>query len=124
MSRGPGSFQKDILDRIQRNRGVIAWDELKESFPLRVGNRSLHRATRSLKRMGYLREVTVNRRRWFAYCSPKGLSKADRELLDRCNAAAWYLRMAAKARGVAVPVEAAELDAFVDAYHREIFSGD
>jgi hypothetical protein len=49
MSRGPGSFQQDILDRIQRNRGVISWEELKESFPLRVENRSLHRATRSLK---------------------------------------------------------------------------
>ncbi len=119
MSRGPGSFQKDILDRIQRNRGVIAWDELKDSFPLRVENRSLHRAVRSLKRMGYLREITVDGRRRFARCSPKGLSKADRELLDRCNAAAWYLRMAAKARGVAVPVEAAQIDSFVDAYKRQ-----
>jgi hypothetical protein len=119
MSRGPGSFQKDILDRIQRNRGVISWDELKESFPLRVENRSLHRAVRSLKRVGYLREVTVNARRWFVYCSPQGMSKVDREWLDSCNEAAWYLRMAAKARGVDVPVEADELDAFVDAYQRQ-----
>jgi hypothetical protein len=120
MSRGPGSFQKDILDRIQRNRGqMISWDELKESFPLRVGNRSLHRAVRSLKRMGYLREDHLNGRRWFAYCSPRGMRKADREWLESCNEAAWYLRMAAKARGIAVPVEAAELDAAVDAYHRQ-----
>ena len=119
MSRGPGSFQQDILDRIQRNRGVISWDELKESFPLRVENRSLHRAVRALKRMEYLREVTVNARRWFAYCSPRGMRKADREWLESCNEAAWYLRMAAKARGVDVPVEADELDAFVDAYQRQ-----
>jgi hypothetical protein len=33
MSRGPGSFQKDILDRIQRNRGMISWEELKEKLP-------------------------------------------------------------------------------------------
>jgi hypothetical protein len=119
MSRGPGPFQNDILDRIQRNRGVISWWELKVSFPLRVENRSLHRAVRSLKRMGYLREVTVKGRRWFARCSPRGMSKADRELLDLCNAATWYLRMAAKARGVAGPGEAAELDALVDAYQRQ-----
>jgi hypothetical protein len=119
MSRGPGSFQKDILDRIQRNHGVITWDELKECFPLRVENRSLHRAVRSLKRMGYLREVTVNGRRWFARCSPPGMSKADRELLALCNAAIWYLRMACKARGVDVAGEAADLDAAVDAYQRQ-----
>jgi hypothetical protein len=121
MSRGPGSFQKDILDRIQRNRGVISWDELKDSFPLRVGNRSLHRAVRSLKKMGYLREVTVHGKRWFARCSPRGMRKADREWLKSCNEAAWYLRMAAKARGVDVPVQADELDALVDAYQRQIF---
>ncbi len=119
MGRGPGSFQKDILEQIQRNQGVITWEELMESFPLRVRNRSLHRAMRSLKRLGYLREVTVNGRRWFAYCSPRGMSKADRELLDLCNAATWYLQMAAKARGVAMPVEAADLDAAVDAYRRQ-----
>src|SRR5688500_10749996 len=112
MSRGPGSFQKDILDRMQRNRGqMISWDELKESFPLRVENHSLHRAVRSLKRVGYLREVHVNGKRWFTYCSPRGIRKADREWLDSCKAASWYLRMAAKARGVAVPGEAAYLDA-------------
>lgn len=124
MSRGPGSFQQDTLDRIKRNRGVIAWDELKDSFPLRVRNRSLHRATRSLKRMGYLREVTVNGRRWFACCSPGGMSKADRELLDLCNGAVWQLRMAAKARGVAVPGDVADLDAAVDAYHRQFSRAD
>src|SRR5687767_2761640 len=124
MARGPGSFQQDILERIQRNRGVITWDELKESFPLRLENRSLHRAVRSLKRMGHLREVTMNGRRWFAYCSPRGMSKADRELLNRCNEAARLLRMVAKARGLAVPMEMAKLDAAVDAYRREIFSGD
>jgi hypothetical protein len=112
------------LDRIQRNGGIIAWDELKESFPLRVQGRSLHRATRSLKGMRYLREVKVNGRRWFARCSSPGTSKADRELLDLWNEAAWLLRMAAKARGVAVPVQAAELDAVVDAYRSEILSGD
>src|SRR3954463_7826105 len=100
MSRGPGSFQQDILDRIQSDRGVISWDELKECFPLRVGNRSLHRAVRSLKRMGYLREVTKNGRRWLAYCSPEGTSKAHRELLDRCDEAARLVRTVAKARGV------------------------
>ena len=121
MSRGPGTFQQDILDRIQRNRGVISWDELKECFPLRVENRSLHRAVRALKRMGYLREVTVNGRRWFARCSPRGMRKADREWLESCNEAAWLLRMAAKARGVDVPSQAAELDALVDAYQRQIF---
>jgi hypothetical protein len=121
MGRGPGAFQCDILDRIQRNRDqMISWDELKESFPLRVGNRSLHRAVRSLKRMGYLREVTVDGRRWFARCSPRGMRKATREWLESCNEAAWYLRMAAKARGVAVPSQAAELDDAVDAYHRQI----
>jgi hypothetical protein len=120
MGRGPGAFQCDILDRIQRNRDqAISWDELKECFPLRLENRSLHRAIRSLKRMGYLREVTVNRRRWFAYCSPRGMSKADREWLDSCKAASWYLRMAAKARGIAMPGEAAYLDAAVDAYQRQ-----
>jgi hypothetical protein len=124
MSRGPGSFQKAVLERIHRNRGVITWEELKDSFPLRVGNRSLHRALRALKRMGYLREVTVNGRRWFACCSPRGMSKADRELLDLCNAAAWQLRMVAKARGVAVPGEVADLDAAVDAYHRQFSRGE
>jgi hypothetical protein len=120
VSRGPGSFQQDILDRIQRNRGVISWDELKESFPLRVENRSLHRAVRALKRMEYLREVTVKGRRWFARCSPRGMRMADREWLESCNEAAWLLRMAAKARGVDVPVQADDLDALVDAYHRQI----
>jgi hypothetical protein len=120
MSRAPGSFQKDILDRIQMNRGVISWDELKECFPLRIQNRSLHRAVRSLKRMGCLREVTVNGKRWFAYCLPRGMRKADREWLESCNEAAWYLRMAAKARGVDVPSQAAELDAPMDAYHRQL----
>ena len=124
MSRGPGSFQKDILDRIQRNRGVIAWDELKESFPLRIQNRSLHRAVRGLKRMGYLREVKANGKRWFVYCSPRGMSKAKREWLESCKEAAWLLRKAAKARGVDVPSQAAELDALVDAYQRQIFEGD
>lgn len=124
MSRGPGSFQKGILDRIQRNRGVIAWAELKDSFPLRVGNRSLHRAVRALKRMGRLREITVDGKRWFAYCPSKSMSRADRELLQLCNAAAWQLRMAAKARGFAVPEEANQLDAFVDAYHRQSTRGD
>jgi hypothetical protein len=119
VSRGPGSFQQDILDRIKWNRGIISWDELKESFPLRVANRSLHRAVRALKRMGYLREVTVNGRRWFAYCSPRGMSKANREWIEACNEAAWLLRMAAKARGVDVPSQAAELDALVDAYQRQ-----
>src|SRR5215210_2967214 len=118
MSRGPGTFQQDILDRIQINRGAISWDELKESFPLRVGNRSLHRAVRSLTRMGHLREVTMNGKRWLACCSPRCMSKADRERVDGLEAAAWYLRKAAKARGIAVPVEAAELDAAVDAYRR------
>ena len=98
---------------------MISWDELKESFPLRIRNHSLHRAVRSLKRMGYLREVHANGRRWFAYCSSRGMRKADREWLESCNEAAWYLRMAAKARGVDVPVEAAKLDALVDAYRRQ-----
>jgi hypothetical protein len=120
VSRGPGSFQQDILDRIQRNRGVISWDELKESFPLRVENRSLHRAVRALKRMEYLREVTVKGRHWFARCSPRGMRRTDREWLESCNEAAWLLRMAAKARGVDVPVQADDLDALVDAYHRQI----
>ena len=124
MSRGPGSFQQDILDRIQRNGGIIAWEELKASFPLRVQGRSLHRATRSLKGMGYLREVTVNGIRWFAYCSPTGMNKADRELLDLCNEAVLQLRTVAKARGVAVPVEVADLDATVDAYRRGTFLSD
>jgi hypothetical protein len=119
MSRGPGSFQKDILDRIQRNRGMISWEELKESFPLRVENRSLHRAVRSLKKMGYLREGMANGKRWFVNCSPRGMRKADREWLKSCKEAAWLLRMAAKARGVDVPVEADKLDALVDAYHRQ-----
>jgi hypothetical protein len=119
MSRGPGTFQQDILDRIQINRGVISWEELKESFPLRVENRSLHRAVRALKRMGYLREVKANGKRWFARCSPRGMSKANREWLKSCKEAAWLLRMAAKARGVDVPSQAAELDAVVDAYHRQ-----
>jgi hypothetical protein len=120
VSRGPGSFQPDILDRIQRNRGVISWDELRESFPLRIQNRSLHRAVRSLKKMRYLREDHLNGRRWFAYCSPRGMRKADREWLESCNEAAWYLRMVAKARGVDMPVQADELDALVDAYQRQI----
>lgn len=118
MSRGPGSFQKDILDKVRRNGGLITWRDLKESFPLRVENRSLHRAVRALKRRGRLREVTVEGKRWFAYCSSQRMSRADRELLQLCNAAAWQLRMVAKARGVAVPEEASELDAAVDAYHR------
>jgi hypothetical protein len=52
------------------------------------------------------------------------MSSADREWLEACNEAAWLLRMAAKTRGVDVPSQAVELDALVDAYRREIFSGD
>jgi len=47
------------------------------------------------------------------------MSKANREWLKSCNEAAWLLRMAAKARGIAVPVEADKLDAIVDAYQRQ-----
>ena len=122
MSRGPGSFQQDILDRIQRNRHqAISWVELRDCFPLRLQNRSLHRAVRSLIRMRRLREIRVDGKRWLVYCAPPGMSKADREWLKSCNEAAWLLRMAAKARGVDVPVEAAKLDALVDAYQRQIF---
>jgi hypothetical protein len=52
------------------------------------------------------------------------MSEADRELLDSCKAAAWYVRMAAKARGVDEPGQAAELDAVVDAYRRQILWRD
>ena len=122
MSRGPGTFQQDILDRIQRNRHqAISWVELRDCFPLRLQNRSLHRAVRSLIRMKRLREIRVDGKRWFVYCSPRGMSKAEREWLKSCKEAAWLLRMAAKARGVDVPVQAAKLDALVDAYQRQIF---
>ena len=122
MSRGPGTFQQDILDRIQRNRHqAISWVELRDCFPLRLQNRSLHRAVRSLLRMRRLREIRVDGKRWFVYCSPRGVRKADRERLKSCKEAAWLLRMAAKARGVDVPVEADKLDAIVDAYQRQIF---
>jgi hypothetical protein len=120
VSRGPGTFQQDILDRIQRNRHeAISWVELRDCFPLRLQNRSLHRAVRSLIRMRRLREIRVDGKRWYVYCSPRGMSKADREWVEACNEAAWYLRKAAKARGVDVPVEAAKLDALVDAYQRQ-----
>jgi hypothetical protein len=120
VSHGPGSFQQDILVRIQRNRHqAISWVELRDCFPLRLQNRSLHRAVRSLIRMRRLREIRVDGKRWFVYCSPRGMSKADRKWLESCNEAAWYLRMAAKARGVDVPSQAAELDALVDAYQRQ-----
>jgi hypothetical protein len=125
VSRGPGFFQQDILDRVQRNRHqAISWVELRDCFPLRLQNRSLHRAVRSLVRMRRLREIRVDGKRWFVYCSAQGMSKADREWLDSCKEAAWLLRMAAKARAIAVPVQAAELDAFVDAYHRQIIVRD
>lgn len=101
----------------------MAWDALKDQFPLRLADRSLHRAVRGLKRMGYLRETIVNGRRWVAVCSP-GVSKADRELLDLCNAAARQLRIVAKARGATVPDEAAVLEESVDAYRRTLLPND
>jgi hypothetical protein len=52
------------------------------------------------------------------------MSSADREWLEACNEAAWLLRMAAKAGGVDVPSQAAELDALVDAYQRQFTRGD
>jgi hypothetical protein len=120
VSHGPGSFQQDILFRIQRNRHqAISWVELRDCFPLRLQNRSLHRAVRSLIRMRRLREIRVDGKRWFVYCSPRGISQANHEWMVACNEAAWLLRMAAKARGVDVPSQAAELDALVDAYHRQ-----
>jgi hypothetical protein len=122
VSRGPGSFQQDILDRIQRNpHQAISWAGLRNSFPLRLQNRSLHRAVRSLIRMRRLREIRVDGKRWFVYCSPRGMSKADREWLESCKEVTLLLKMAAKARGVDVPSQAAELDALVDAYQRQFF---
>lgn len=103
MSRGPGTLQRDVLDVLRGERGLVTWNDLKERLPLHVRDHSLHRAVRSLKKMGRVREVKVNGRRWIVSRASPGPSKADRELLDLSSVAHAQLRAVAKARGVPVP---------------------
>lgn len=124
MSRGPGALQREVLDVLCSERGLMTWDGLKDRFPLRLQDRSLHRAVRGLRKMGRIRVAQVNGRRWLAYCAPARISKADRDLLNLCDAAAYQLRMVAKARGVAVPEEATNLEESVDAYRRTLLPND
>lgn len=104
MSKGPGRLQQDILDELRCARGLLTWDELKTKFPRQAQDHSLHRAVRSLREIGRVRECEVRGRRWLAACGTPGLgNNTDRKLLDLREAAHAQLRAVAKVKGVPVP---------------------
>jgi len=107
-------------------RGLMSWRELKERFPLRVRNHSLHRSVRGLIRMGRLREVwTKDNKRWLAYRRATGtLSYEDRSLLETGSESLRLLKLACKARGVEPPPVVEELQAAMDAYRRMLLDAE
>lgn len=125
MSRGLGAVQRLVLAELRGAGGLLRWDALKEGYPLLVEDHSLHRAVRSLKKRGRIREVTVGGKRWLAFCAPaSGWSKSDRQLLELGQQVHYGLRVIARARGVPVPPESDALGASLDAYRRQIVRGD
>ena len=78
----------------------MPWAELKRRFPRQAENRSLHRAVRSLERMGLVRMFELRRRRWVADCSPGFRNGSDQELIRLASAARRMLRTITAARGV------------------------
>jgi hypothetical protein len=118
MSKGPGTVQREILVELQAAHGSLPWEELRRRFPRQAEDHSLHRAVRSLKRMGYIQERKLRGRRWIALCAPGFWSEAELELLRLVNTTHRMLRTLAAARGVKLPA-IEPLAAHLDTYRQK-----
>jgi hypothetical protein len=117
LSKGPGAFQRRVLTELQAADGLLPWAELRQRFPRQAEDRSLHRAVRSLKRMGYVEEHKLRGERWIDLCATGFWSEADRELLRLATTAVRMVRTLAAARGVNPP-GLEDLRATLNAYKR------